>query len=191
MSDTDFVPPAYAELVARLGAPLGVEEARADWGRLVRAVQDGDTRLITRERWEWAALIPISKVSGPLTGLPALPLSTARRKLGDLVRQAVLPHEDSSLLLTRHRTPVAALVAVRHLADRQDRERRLAPEELLREGHTISLSHLPGPSHPTYSAVARDLDGNEIAAGNGDSVDEALRRLRPAWARTARLSDER
>jgi len=174
MPDTPYTEPAtpYTELVARLGPPLGVEEARAQWGRLVRAAQEGATTPITRERWEWAALIPLSEVSGPLTGLPALPLSTVRRKLGDLVRQAAQPYESGPVLLTRHRTPVAALVGARHLADRP----RLTPEDLLRDGHTILLTHLPGPA---YSAVARDPDGSPIATGQGDSVNEALRRLRP------------
>jgi antitoxin (DNA-binding transcriptional repressor) of toxin-antitoxin stability system len=170
-------PTVYTELVARLGPPLGVEEARVHWGRLVRAAQDGHTTLITRERWEWAALVPLSGVPGPLTGLPALPLSTVRRKLGDLVRQAAQPSDSGPMLLTRHRNPVAALVSAHHLADR--REHRLAPEDLLRDGNTILLTQLPGPA---YSAVARDSDGNPIATGLGESVNEALRRLRPPEA---------
>ncbi|MEV0201063.1 type II toxin-antitoxin system prevent-host-death family antitoxin [Nonomuraea sp. NPDC050691] len=178
MSPHDLVPSARAELVARFGAPLGVEEARAHWGRLVRAAQDGDTTLLTRERWEWAALIPVSGVSGPLTGLAAVPLSTARRKLGDLVRQATLPYGDGPLLLTRHRTPVAALIAARHVAGREVREHRLVPEDLLRDGHTILLSRLPEADRPAYAAVVRDPDGADVAAGDGGSIDEALRRLR-------------
>ncbi|MEV0151211.1 MULTISPECIES: type II toxin-antitoxin system prevent-host-death family antitoxin [unclassified Nonomuraea] len=191
MSDTAL----HTELVARIGAPLGVEEARAQWGRLLRAAQAGDTTLITRERWEWAALIPVSEVSGPLTGLAALPVSTARRKLGELVRQAAQPYDDGPLLLTRHRAPAAALVSARYLAarhpadrhpaDRQAagneaREHRLVAEELLRDGRTILLSHLPGEEGPAFSAVARDRDGADVAAGNGDSVEQALRRLRPS-----------
>ncbi|MBN6053786.1 type II toxin-antitoxin system prevent-host-death family antitoxin, partial [Nonomuraea sp. RK-328] len=117
-------------------------------------------------------------VSGPLTGLAALPLSTARRKLGDLVRQAALPYEDGPLLLTRHRTPVAALVAARYLADKAVREHRLVPEDLLRDGHTILLSRLPGAADSVFSAVVRDADGADVAAGAGDTIDEALRRLR-------------
>ncbi|MFD1545337.1 type II toxin-antitoxin system prevent-host-death family antitoxin [Nonomuraea guangzhouensis] len=167
MSDT-----SYTELVARLGTPLGVEEARAQWGRLVRAAQDGETTPITRERWEWAALIPISEVSGPLTGLPTLALSTVRRKLGDLVRQAAQPYDSGPVILTRHRTPVAALVGARHLVDRS----RPAPEDLLRDGHTILLTHL---TQSVYSAVAHEPDGKPIASGQGNSVNEALRRLRP------------
>ncbi|MFG1963269.1 hypothetical protein [Nonomuraea sp. NPDC049028] len=58
-------------------------------------------------------------------------------------------------------------------------EHRLAPEDLLRDGHTILLTQLPGPA---YSAVARDSDGKPIATGQGESVNEALRRLRPPEA---------
>ncbi|MCP2349049.1 hypothetical protein [Nonomuraea roseoviolacea] len=165
-----------ADLVARFGPALGVEEARVHWGRLTRAAQDGATTLITRERWEWAALIPVTGVSGPLTGLAALPLSTARRKLGDLVRLATLPYEDGPLLLTRHRTPVAALVAARTLAGQDARRHRLVLEDLLPDGHTVVLSRLQG----VFSAVVRDPDGAAVAEGSGESIDAALRRLRRA-----------
>ncbi|NUW36350.1 type II toxin-antitoxin system prevent-host-death family antitoxin [Nonomuraea sp. SMC257] len=180
MSPHDLAPSVSADLVARFGAPLGVEEARAHWGRLTRAAQDGATTLITRERWEWAALIPVTEVPGPLTGLAVLPLSTARRKLGDLVRQATLPYEDGPLLLTRHRTPVAALIAARSLAGQEAREHRLVVEDLLRDGHTVVLSRLPVAAGSAYSAVVRDAGGADVAAGTGDSVDEALRRLQQA-----------
>lgn len=52
-------------------------------------------------------------------------------------------------------------------------------QDLLRDGNTILLTQLPGPA---YSAVARDSDGNPIATGLGESVNEALRRLRPPEA---------
>ncbi|MEV1175237.1 hypothetical protein, partial [Nonomuraea sp. NPDC049784] len=96
--------PPYDELVARHGAPLGVEDARARWGALVSGARSGATTLITRERWEWAALVPLSEVSGMLSGLPVLSLSTARGKLGDLVRQVAQPYDETPVLLTRHRT---------------------------------------------------------------------------------------
>lgn len=167
----DTVPSEYRELVAQVGMPLGVEDARAQWGRLIQAAQNGDVTLITRERWEWAAITPVSAVTGPFAGLPVLPLSTARRKLGDLVRQAGQPYEDLPLLLTRHRTPVAALLAARVLAAERHGP---TPEELLSSGHTIVLGHASGPEGPVYSAVARDGDGNEVAVGSGGSVREAL-----------------
>src|SRR5690606_11693612 len=87
----DTVSSEYRELVAQVGMPLGVEDARDQWGRLIQAAQDGEVTLITRERWEWAAITPVSALTGPFAGLPVLPLSTARRKLGDLVRQAGQP----------------------------------------------------------------------------------------------------
>ncbi|GAA3155431.1 hypothetical protein GCM10010486_22020 [Nonomuraea roseoviolacea subsp. carminata] len=176
VSPHDLAPSVTADLVARFGPALGVEEARVHWGRLTRAAQDGATTLITRERWEWAALIPVTGVSGPLTGLAALPLSTARRKLGDLVRLATLPYEDGPLLLTRHRTPVAALVAARTLAGQDARRHRLVLEDLLPDGHTVVLSRLQG----VFSAVVRDPDGAAVAEGSGESIDAALRRLRRA-----------
>ncbi|MER6946128.1 hypothetical protein ABT294_19055 [Nonomuraea sp. NPDC000554] len=177
-------PQTYADLVDRHGSPLGVEEARNRWGRLVRdAERDGRVTLITRERWEWAALVPVAEVSEPLTGLPALPLSQARGKLGDLVRQVTRPHA-SGELLTRHRRPVAALVAAVQLAHPIASERGPAAETLLYDGHTIVLAFDPGhtgqPAEPVFTATARDGDGAETAFGAGGSIGEALLSLSPS-----------
>jgi antitoxin (DNA-binding transcriptional repressor) of toxin-antitoxin stability system len=156
---------AYDELEARFGPPIGVEDARARWGSLVRAATDGTTTLITRERWEWAALVPLSEVSGVLSGLPVASLSTARSKLGDL------PYEDTPVLLTRHRTPVVALVAARRLMARPAPRRRPSAEALLSGGHSITLA-LAGDG--VITAIARDREGNEVAAGSGGDIGEAL-----------------
>ncbi|MGP4095516.1 type II toxin-antitoxin system prevent-host-death family antitoxin [Nonomuraea sp. KM90] len=163
--------PPYEELEARFGAPVGVEEARARWGALVHAARSGTVTLITRERWEWAALVPLPEVSGVLSGLPVLSLSTARSKLGDLVRQTAGPYDEGPVLLTRHRTPVAALIAARRLLDRPAARRRATAEDLLSQGHTISL--VRGPADGVV-AVARDRDGKEIAAGSGADIAAAL-----------------
>ncbi|SEG97154.1 prevent-host-death family protein [Nonomuraea solani] len=167
--------PSYDELEARFGPPLGVEEARARWGTLISAARSGTTTLITRERWEWAALVPMSAVPGMLSGLPVLSLSTARAKLGDIVRQAAQPYDEGPLLLTRHRTPVAALVAARRLLDRPAPQRRPPLEELLTEGRTITLARGP---QDDIAAIARDRDGTVMAAGSGGDIAEALRSLR-------------
>ncbi|MEO3867997.1 hypothetical protein ABGB18_04115 [Nonomuraea sp. B12E4] len=166
--------PPYEELEARFGPPVGVEDARARWGTLVKAARNGGTTLITRERWEWAALVPLSEVSGLLSGLPLVPLSTARSKLGDLVRQVAQPYGESPALLGRHRTPVAGLVAARHLLTRPASRRRPGADELLSDGTTITLARL---ADGVVAAIARDAAGNEIAAGSGGDVNEALRAL--------------
>ncbi|WP_181449246.1 type II toxin-antitoxin system prevent-host-death family antitoxin [Nonomuraea aridisoli] len=170
----DMERPSFDELEARYGPPVGVEDARARWGSLVRAARDGTTTLITRERWEWAALVPLSQVSGVLSGLPVLSLSTARAKLGDLVRQAAQPYDEGPVLLTRHRSPVAALISARRLLGRPATRRRPAAEELLAEGRTITLA---GGPLGGITAIARDRDGEVVATGSGDTAAEALRSL--------------
>ncbi|MEQ4721579.1 type II toxin-antitoxin system prevent-host-death family antitoxin [Nonomuraea sp. B19D2] len=166
--------PPYDELEARYGAPLGVEDARARWGALVGDAMSGATTLITRERWEWAALVPLSEVSGMLSGLPVVSLSTARGKLGELVRQVAQPYDETPVLLTRHRTPVAALIAARRLLDRPGPRRPADPDALLQAGHTITLAL---DSWERVIATARDQDGNEIAVGSSGSAAGALRSL--------------
>ncbi|SDI42702.1 type II toxin-antitoxin system Phd/YefM family antitoxin [Nonomuraea jiangxiensis] len=166
--------PSYDELEARFGPPAGVEDARARWSSLVKAAANGGITLITRERWEWAALVPLSEVSGVLSGLPLVPLSTARSKLGDLVRQVAQPYEDSPVLLGRHRTPVAGLVAARRLLDRPGSRHRPGADGLLTDGATITLARL---ADGAVAVVARDRAGHEIAAGSGGDVNEALRAL--------------
>ncbi|AQZ64286.1 unnamed protein product [[Actinomadura] parvosata subsp. kistnae] len=172
MINTD--PSVYEALRDRFGAPVGVEEARAQWGSLVRAARSGTTTLITRERYEWAALIPLSEVYGLLSGLPVVSLSTARGRLGDLVRQTAGPYDEGPVLLTRHRTPVAALVAAVRLLDRPAARRGPGADELLARGHTITLARGPVDG---ITAIARDRDGNEVAAGSGRDAAAALKSL--------------
>ncbi|MEV0390300.1 type II toxin-antitoxin system prevent-host-death family antitoxin [Nonomuraea sp. NPDC050643] len=165
---------AYHELEARFGPPLGVEDARARWGSLVSAAENGTTTLITRERWEWAALVPMSEVPGLLSGLPVLSLSTARAKLGELVRQTAQPYDEGPLLLTRHRTPVVALVAARRLLARLAPRHQPVAEKLLSEGQSITLTLGP---QDEITAIARDRDGTVTAAASGPDIAEALRKL--------------
>ncbi|NUO99942.1 MAG: type II toxin-antitoxin system Phd/YefM family antitoxin [Nonomuraea sp.] len=166
---------SYSELESRLGTPIGVEDARAQWGALVGAAEQGQVTLVTRERWEWAALVPLSKVPGLLSGLPVVSLSTARAKLGDLVRQVAQPYDDSPVLLARHRNPVAALVAATRLIERGGPPRTNPAEALLLDGCTVTLSRHPAGSG--FVAVARDAEGAEVAVGTGDTVETALRTL--------------
>ncbi|GAA2403228.1 type II toxin-antitoxin system Phd/YefM family antitoxin [Nonomuraea africana] len=167
--------PSYDELVVRLGAPVAVEDARSRWGSLVKAARNGDTTLITRERWEWAALVPLSRVRGMLTGLSMVPVSTARSKLGDLVRQVADPYYDEPVLLARHRAPVAALIAARSLLASPASPLRPEADALLSGGHSITLTR--DPVGELVIAIARDQDGDEIAAGAGRDAAEALRAL--------------
>ncbi|MFI6994925.1 type II toxin-antitoxin system prevent-host-death family antitoxin [Nonomuraea wenchangensis] len=167
--------PSYEELVARLGTPVAVEDARARWGSLVDAARNGRVSLITRERWEWAALVPLSRVAGVLTGLPVVSLSTARSKLGDLVRQVAGPYDDEPVLLTRHRTPVAALIAARLLLEPPAAPRRPDADALLADGHTVTLAR--DPVGGLVVAIARDADGTQVAAGSGHDAGQALRSL--------------
>ncbi|MEO3792122.1 type II toxin-antitoxin system prevent-host-death family antitoxin [Nonomuraea sp. B10E15] len=163
--------PAYDELVARLGAPLGVEDARARWGSLVREARSGAITLITRERSEWAALVPLSEVSGLLSGLPLVPVSTARGKLGDLVRQVAHPYEHEPVLLSRHRRPVAALVAAARLIDGPAPRHLPTADVMLLGGGTIVLAL---DAHGRTTATVRDQEGAEVAFGSGDSIGQAL-----------------
>ncbi|MEU4509693.1 type II toxin-antitoxin system prevent-host-death family antitoxin [Nonomuraea wenchangensis] len=167
--------PSYEELVARLGTPVAVEDARARWGSLVNAATNGQVSLITRERWEWAALVPLSRVSGVLSGLPVVPLSTARSKLGDLVRQVADPYDDEPVLLVRRRTPVAALVAARLLLEPPPAPRRPDADALIAGGHTVTLAL--DPVGGLVIAIARDADGTQVAAGSGRDAAQALRSL--------------
>ncbi|MEV6041810.1 type II toxin-antitoxin system prevent-host-death family antitoxin [Nonomuraea sp. NPDC052116] len=180
INDSVAQPPSYAELHARYGTPLGVEEARAGWGTIVKAARSGETILVTRERWEWAALVPLSQVSGILSGLPLVPLSTARAKLGDLVRQVTQPYDESPVLLGRHRTPVAALISARDLINRAAPPSRTDAEAMLLDGHAVTLTCDPdAPAGPVFSAVAVDREGGVVAAGSGADLREALRALTP------------
>ncbi|MFC4005989.1 hypothetical protein ACFOY2_02060 [Nonomuraea purpurea] len=173
---------SYDELVALLGVPFSVEDARARWASLVEEAKNGSTVMITRERWEWAGLVPLSKVGGVWSGLPLVPVSTARSKLGDLVRQVSDPYGEP-VLLGRHRTPVAGLVAAHVLLDRAGPSSSSAADALLVGGHTIALSH--DPVEGLVVAIARDQNGAEVSAGAGRDSREALRALaEPApWSR--------
>ncbi|MER5424378.1 hypothetical protein [Streptosporangium roseum] len=204
MTDTPdpTVPPSYAALVARHGPGLGVEQARTRWAELVRGAETGTTALITRERWEWIALVPLAEAAEPLADLPSWPVSEARGKLGTLVRQ-ITGRQHPAVLLTRHRAPVAALIDARRLIDRPAPVDRRAVEDLLRQGCEITLSYDPGedgwmtpdgdivdaPRDPLYEAIARDRHGVEVATGHGESVAEALLCLRGPYPDSA-FSDE-
>jgi antitoxin (DNA-binding transcriptional repressor) of toxin-antitoxin stability system len=172
--------PSYDELVALHGAPFSVEDARARWGSLVAEAGNGRTVMITREGWEWAGLVPLSKVGGVWSGLTLVPLSTARSKLGELVRQVADPYGEP-VLLGRHRTPVAGLVAARVLLAQSAPSGHPDADALLAGGHTITLSR--DPVEKLVLAVARDQDGAEISAGAGSNAREALRSLAepPPW----------
>jgi antitoxin (DNA-binding transcriptional repressor) of toxin-antitoxin stability system len=188
--DIEQVPPGFRPLVARYGPPVDVEDARARWAELVTAAESGTITLITRERWEWAALVPNSEVADFSADLPMWSVSTARAKLGHLVRE-VGRFDVKARVLTRHRRAVAALVDPAALIDRPEPAARLAAETLLEQGCRIELIFEPGqpgrvgpdgdvteePEERFYAANAYDNQDRVIAVGVGDTLGEALLRL--------------
>lgn len=195
VTDLTDVPPTFQPLVMAFGPALPVEAARNRWGKLTAAAENGTITLVTRERWEWAAVVPLTEVAEPVPTLTAWPLSAAKAKLGDLVRMACMfPGEiGGPQILTRHRRPIAAVISARTLVDRPPAAARLAAVDLLLAGHTITLRHDPGeagssdehgdvlyPPEPEYfEAIAHDHAGAVVAQGYADTMHEALLRLAP------------
>ncbi|MFI8201134.1 hypothetical protein ACIF6K_32200 [Streptomyces sp. NPDC085942] len=200
-------PPRYRELVEQWGAAVGVEEARIRWGRLVGAAESGTVTLIAMDTTAslgyptWAALAPLDTVADPAR-CPAWPLTSARPKLADVVLAATRFPDGAPQILTRHRRPVAALVAALTLVDLPPDGERIDVDAHLQSGGTITLEYdhgRPGsttedgevdqePTPERYIARAQEAGGGEIGQGEGDSVAEALLRL---WRPPAYLySDE-
>jgi prevent-host-death family protein len=148
---------------------------------IVEVARKGGTVMITRDRWQWAGLVPLSKVGGMRSGLPLVPVSTARSKLGDLVRQVADPYGEP-VLLGRHSTPVAGLVEAHVLLDRAAPSDHPAADALLVGGHTITLSY--DPVEGLVVAIARDQNGDEVSVGAGPNSRAALRALAepPPWS---------
>lgn len=114
-----MVPFGLQPLVERHGGPVDVEDARARWSELVTAAEAGTITLITRDRYQWAALVPMSEVAEISPNLPTWPVSDARAKLGHLVGE-VHGLDIRVQVLTRHRRPVAALIDPCVLVDRSE-----------------------------------------------------------------------
>jgi prevent-host-death family protein len=169
--------------VLRWGTPVGVEDARKDWARLIDSAQAGLPTLITYERsgWMWAVLVPLTELDESPAVLPSHQVSEARPKIAELLRAA---HAGMPQLLRRHNTAVAVLMSAAP-------DERLNVEELLRAGATLTLKHDPGdpgdvseggdvgrpPQPETFRAIAVDPSGTQIGAGTGASVAHALARL--------------
>ncbi|MFY1599828.1 hypothetical protein [Micromonospora sp. WMMD737] len=184
------VPIGLRPLVERHGEPVDVEDARARWSALVTAAEAGAITLITRDRCQWAALVPMSEVAEISPDLPTWPVSDARAKLGHLVGE-VHNLDTRVQVLTRHRRPVAALIDPGVMVDRPEPADRLPADALLRDGHRIELVFEPGrPGHVGpdgdvleepedwyYAANAYDNRDTVIAVGVGDTLGEALLRL--------------
>ncbi len=194
------VPPAYQALVEVWGPAIGVEEARTRWGELVALAEAGTVTLIARDpagSYDWTALVPLTEVAEPPEHCPVWASSEARPKLGEVVAGAApfgARVTGSPQILTRHRRPVAAVIAAIVLANRPnavDRLGRLSIEELLEAGGRVVLSHYPGdsgavdeegdlirePEAPGFVATAEDHAGAVLGEGFGDTVGEALLRL--------------
>lgn len=199
-NDAQSVPPAYQALVEVWGPAIGVEEARTRWSELVALAEAGTVTLIARDpagSFDWTALVPLTEVAEPPEQCPVWALSEARPKLGEVVAGAApfgARVSGSPQILSRHRRPVAAVIAAIVLANRPnavDRITRLTIEELLEEGGTVELSHYPGfggsmdehgdvvqePEEPVFVATAKDHAGTVIGEGSGDTIAEALLRL--------------
>ncbi|GID30430.1 type II toxin-antitoxin system prevent-host-death family antitoxin [Paractinoplanes brasiliensis] len=177
-------PAPLRDAVLRWGTPVGVEDARKDWARLIDSAQARVPTLITYERsgWMWAVLVPLTELNEPPALLPSHQVSEARPKIAELLRAA---HAGTPQLLRRHNTAVAALMSTTP-------SERLNVEELLRAGATITLQHDPGdpgdvsedgnvgrlPQPETFRAIAVDPSGAHIGASTGASVAHALARLR-------------
>jgi prevent-host-death family protein len=177
-------PAPLRDAVLRWGTPVGVEEARKDWARLIDSAQAGVPTLITYERsgWLWAVLVPLSELDEPSAVWPAHQVSEARPKIAELVQAA---HAGLPQLLRRHNTAVAALMSAAPVE-------RLNVEELLRAGATLTVRHDPGhpedvseggragrPARPeAFRAIAVDPSGAHLGAGSGASVAHALAQLR-------------
>ncbi|WP_327332966.1 hypothetical protein [Streptomyces anulatus] len=190
------VPPRYKELVEQWGAAIGVEEARNRWGELVTATENGAITLVAMDTAAslgyptWAAIAPLDKVADP-GRCPVWPLTSARPKLADVIAEATRFPDGTPQILTRHRRPVAAVVAALTLVDLPPDGERIAVDAFLREGGTIALGFDPGQDGATddegeviqepipegYFAVAKEPDGREVGRGEGDTVAEALLRL--------------
>jgi prevent-host-death family protein len=176
-------PAPLRDAVLRWGTPVGVEEARKDWARLIDSAQAKVPTLITYERsgWMWAVLVPLTELSEPPALLPSHQVSEARPKIAELVQAA---HAGTPQVLRRHNTAVAALMSAAP-------DERLNAEELLRAGATLTLDYEPGdpgdvredddagrPQRPeAFRVVAVDPSGAQVGAGFGASVAHALGRL--------------
>lgn len=176
-------PAPLRDAVLRWGTPVGVEDARKDWARLIDAAQAGVPTLITYERsgWMWAVLVPLTELDEPQAVLPSYQVSEARPKIAELLQAALAGMPQ---LLRRHNTAVAALMSAAP-------DERLNVEELLRAGATLTLEYDPGnlgdliddgnvgrpPQPETFRAIAVDPSGAHIGTGTGASVAHALARL--------------
>jgi prevent-host-death family protein len=153
----------------------------------VAAAEAGTITLITRDGYEWAALVPLSEVAEPVAALPVWSLSEARNKLGHVVRES----HAAAQVITRHRRPIAAVLDATVLVDRPAPAARIAAEALLQAGRRIELRFDEGnpgrmgydgdvveePEEQYYLATALDHDERVVAVGTGPTLGEALLRL--------------
>lgn len=193
--DERALPSVYRRAIARWGQPLGIQQARGRWAELVVAAEAGTITLIAREDersnqepGDWVALVPTRELTVPLEEFPLWSLREARPKLGELISAAgswlrgPVPQ-----VLTRHRRPVAALVAAIDLSFRADHGTRLDLDTTLRQGATVTVRYDPGtpgwvsedgdgdpPEPGAFLAIAHDTDGAQVGRGVGDTAIEAL-----------------
>jgi hypothetical protein len=133
----DDIPTLYQDLARQWGPPIGIEETRKRWSKVVTAAGNGTITLIARDApgrgplWaaliacdapgrgpRWAALVPLAEVAAPAEACPVWPLRAARKDIGQLVDDAVRWPGGRTQLLSNRRTLVAALVPAAALADR-------------------------------------------------------------------------
>ncbi|MFF2619700.1 type II toxin-antitoxin system Phd/YefM family antitoxin [Kitasatospora sp. NPDC058046] len=174
-----------------------MEEARERWAELVAAAGVGTTVLVARQDasglvwYRLTELVPLSEAAVPLEQCRPWSLSSARPKLSDLVAAATDFPGAAPQVLTRHRRPVAALVAAIDSVDQPDGGERIDVESFLQGGGTVQISSDPGrsgavnedgsvtqdPVEECFIVTAHDHTGTKIGYGAGHSVAEAMLRL--------------
>jgi hypothetical protein len=191
----DVYPVAYRDLAEQYGAPASIEDARLTWSHVVKGAETGTVITLIAPggpgRGGWAAVVPVSEVADP-GRCPVWPVSDARPKLGDVVNAATDYLEPIPQILARHRQQVAAVIAARALEDRPADAERIDIQALLEQGGRVTLEYDPGqsgycdeqgdvidpPVAGGFAATALDWQDAVIGYGSGDTIAEALLRVR-------------
>jgi hypothetical protein len=190
----DDYPPAYRYLAERFGAPASIEDARLAWSHVVREAEQGAVITLIAPggpgRGDWAAVVPLSHVPDPRR-CPVWPVSEARPRLGDVVQAATDYRDPVPQVLARHRQPVAAVIAAAILDEMPDDAERIDVQAFLEDGGKVTLEYWPGqdghvteggdvdpPEPGGFVAAAVDWQGAEVGHGGGDTLAEALLRVR-------------
>lgn len=185
-------PFAYQDLAGWYGPPSSVEDTRANWSRIVRDAETGSGITLIAPRGHgrggWAAVVPISEIPDRGLRCPEWPLSEARARLGDVVDAATEFRTPVPQVLSRHRVPVAAVIAALALDGLADGGDRVDVQALIEDGGQVHVDGDPGPSENDYeigmpvntvfTATAYDRNRAAIGSGSGPTISAAILRLR-------------